>query len=525
MLIVAAGQVFVARPARGQAEERFALLVGNDLGGAGTQALLYARQDARRIRDVLIRVGNVKEENVISLLGEDASAVRRALDTLETRVKAAGARGARTTLIVYYSGHAKDGDLRLGSSRLAMDELRARVTRSQATLKLAIIDACQSGALTRTKGARKATAFEIESTSGAQASGTVMLTSSSFDEDAQESDHIGGSYFSHHFVSGLQGAADRSGDGKVTLAEAYAHAYSRTVASTAESAAGPQHPTFSYDLKGNGDFVLSDYARRREGLRLPAAAPAGTYFLVDTTGVVAAEIDKADNQERRVSIAPGIYKVKRRLPDRLRVGEVRVTPGELAVLDESRLVDTPFSDDPVKGVSRDLPGQWALTVGATSQAFFDEPTRESLFPSSGLLAAELSVSNFLRPGWVLGFDMAMGGGQGVVAQASGALGFETRQFNLGASIWADWPWLDGDLTPFFGARVAFLFLDRRFEEDALPAQFFSTFSPGLVGGMRYRLNRRLQLLGRARLHYLLYNVDVNRSLGFAELTLALGYDF
>lgn len=511
--------------AQAQTDVRFGLFVGNDLGGPGTSPLLYARQDARRMRDVLLRLGNLRDENTILLLGQDAAAFRQAVDALELRLRAAEARQERTTLIVYYSGHAKDGELRLGASRLPMDELRSRVSRSHATLKLALVDACHAGGFTRTKGARKAPAFEVEATSAAQASGTVLLTSSSFDEDAQESDHIGGSYFSHHFVSGLQGAADRSGDGKVTLAEAYAHAYARTVASTAESAAGPQHPTFRYELEGNGDFVLSDYTQRREGLRLPAAAPAGTYFLVDDRGVVAAELDKAANQERRVSVAPGVYKVKRRLADRLRVGQVRVVPGELAVLDEGRLHDTPFADDPVKGVARDLPGHFALSVGATSQAFFEKPTRESLFPPSGLLAAELTMSNFLRHDWVLGFDLAVGGGQGSVEDVAGGLSFETRQVNLGASLWAEWPWRDGDLAPFFGARMAFVFLDRRFEDEGLPAQFFSTFSPGLVGGLRYRLSRHMALLGRGRVHYLLYNVDQNRSLGFAELTLALGYDF
>ena len=51
----------------------------------------------------------------------------------------------------------------------------------------------------------------------------------------EESDLLGGSYFSHHLASGLLGDADRSADGRVTLAEAYAYAYERTVADTASS--------------------------------------------------------------------------------------------------------------------------------------------------------------------------------------------------------------------------------------------------------------------------------------------------
>src|SRR6185503_7024142 len=169
-------------------------------------------------------------------------------------------------LIVYYSGHAKDGALRLGDSQVPLGALKTRLGQAPFDVRIGIFDSCQSGALTRTKGARKAPAFEVDARSGRETRGTVILTSSASDEDSQESDQIGGSYFSHHLTSGLLGGADKSGDGRVTLSEAYAYAYDRTVADTADSTAGAQHPTFSYDLSGNGDLVLTDVAARREGL-------------------------------------------------------------------------------------------------------------------------------------------------------------------------------------------------------------------------------------------------------------------
>jgi uncharacterized caspase-like protein len=57
------------------------------------------------------------------------------------------------------------------------------------------------------------------------ASGEVVITSSSADELSQESDEVGGSYFTHYLLSGLRGAADTSGDGEVTLDEAYRYVY------------------------------------------------------------------------------------------------------------------------------------------------------------------------------------------------------------------------------------------------------------------------------------------------------------
>ena len=62
--------------------------------------------------------------------------------------------------------------------------------------------------------------------------GQVLITASSASEDAQESDAIQGSFFTHFLTSGLRGAADRDNDGKVTLGEAYEFAYAHTVSNT-----------------------------------------------------------------------------------------------------------------------------------------------------------------------------------------------------------------------------------------------------------------------------------------------------
>ena len=84
---------------------------------------------------------------------------------------------------------------------------------------------------------------------------TVLIASSSADEESQESDDIGASFFTHYLASGLLGDADSSGDGKVTLAEAYTYAYARTVGETAETRAGAQrrstHAHHHRDLHGS----------------------------------------------------------------------------------------------------------------------------------------------------------------------------------------------------------------------------------------------------------------------------------
>ncbi|HEY0706062.1 MAG TPA: caspase family protein [Polyangia bacterium] len=526
--VLRGGAALAQTPARGETLRRFALIVGNNEGGEDTRSLRYAGDDARKLHAVLTELGGVRREDATLLIDGTATEMWNALSGLEGRVQDARSRGQRTAIVVYYSGHAKDGALRLGKTRLPMDAVRYRLaSESRADVRIAIFDACRSGVVNRTKGARKGPAFEVAAEGAPDAQGMVFWSSSSADEDAQESDALGGSYFSHHLVSGLRGSADRSGDRRVTLSEAYEYAYARTVAETAETAAGAQHPTFSYDLKGNGNLVLAELGLGREGLYIPATAPAGIYYLVDAgRGVVSAEVIKAVAVDRVVALPPGRYKVKRRLADRLRIGDVRIDTGRFFTLDETRLTDASFADDPVKGGRAEAGVRVGLSVGGGMQAFFDAPTREGLFPPTGLFAAELSLRHFFRRDWIWAFDLALGQSEGtLVREAVGAtLPFRFRELGAGSSLLAEWT-LGDRLVPFVGGRLAFLLMSREFRGtgDTIPSQHLSTFSPGLVGGLHYRLWDDLHATLRGRVHYLHYNIDENRSLGYWELGAMLAY--
>jgi hypothetical protein len=515
----------VLAPAHASTQRRFALVVGNDVGGPETRPLLFASEDARRLHAVLTQLGGVASADAELLINRPADELLHALDSLEVRITQAQSHGERTVLIVYYSGHAKDGDLRLGDSRLSLTSLKARLVAAPADIRVGIFDSCRSGMITRSKGARRAPAFEIEANGSQETRGLVLLSSASADEDAQESDEIGGSYFSQYLVSGLRGDADRSRDRRVTLSEAYAYAYARTVAETAESAAGAQHPTFSFDLKGNADLVLTDLSNRREGLYVPVSAPTGTYYLVDGKGFIAAEVVKPADADRQIALPPGKYRVRRRLADRLRIGEFRVTEGQLVTLDESQLRDAPFSDDPVKGGRREPTVNLSLSMGASVQTFFDAPTRDSLFPTTGLLSAELQVRNFFRRGWLAGLDLAAGSAKGKVTRLEMPLPFRFSELTAGLSLATEWSLLRSRLSPYVGLRLAYLLLSRKFEDRTIPDQYFSTFSPGLVAGLRCQLVGGLAILARARVNYLLYNIDGNHSLGYWELSGGLAYDF
>jgi hypothetical protein len=525
VMLAATATLIAASPAVASPQRRFALIVGNDRGGPDTRPLRYAAEDARKMQTVLIQLGGASPADVSLILNQGAAEFWNAVIAMEMRMAEARMRGERAVFILYYSGHAKDGDLRLGDTRVRLDDVKGRLASAPADIRIGVIDSCHSGMVNRTKGARRAPAFEIEATGGDETKGLVLLTSASADEDAQESDEIGGSYFSHYLVSGLRGDADRSRDRRITLSEAYAYAYARTVADTAESSAGAQHPTFSYDLKGNADLVLTDISNRREGIYVPGSAPAGVYYFVDAAGFIAAEIQKPVDSDRQIALPAGHYRVRRRLADRLRIGEVQISNGQLTTLDEARLRDAPFSDDPVKGVAREAHVGVSLGVGAMVQSFFDRPTRDGLFPSTGLLGVELDVRDFFRRDWTWGFDVASGGTRGQTNRFGTELPFRFTELTGGTTLASEWRLADGALVPFVGVRLAFVLMSRKFDDPSIPDQFFATFTPGLLAGARYRLSKSFILHGRGRVHYLLYNVDENRSLGYWELSAGLAYDF
>ncbi len=337
---LAAALLLLAAPARAEVE-RFAVVVGNNLGSGEDAPLRYAESDAARVATVLREVGDVRPANLVLLRGEDADTVRRTLIAVNERVRAAG---SQTVLLVFYSGHADAEALHLGRSRLELSELEQLVRGSAARFRLLVLDACRSGALTRVKGGTPVPPFDVQVSERVPGEGAVFLTSSSASEDSQESDELKGSFFTQALVSGLLGAADADGDGKVTLREAYAYAYAATLRASSKSWAGTQHPTFQYEFRGQGDFVLT-VLQDPQGTRGWVVFPPGrTYLLFQDSadGQVVGEVAAGDNV-RRLSVRPGRYFVRGRAPDVLLEGTVEVAAGSTVTIDDSQLTRTAYA--------------------------------------------------------------------------------------------------------------------------------------------------------------------------------------
>jgi hypothetical protein len=337
-LILAAMVVMFAAPALAQPRiERFAVIVGNNLGSPGDMPLRYAEADAARVHDALVELGDFSPLNSVLLRGRDAKQVRAALLAMNERIRELRETpDAQAVLFVYYSGHADASALHLQGTTLDIAELRQHARGSAANFRLVVLDACRSGALTRVKGGQRAPPFALPAFSDdpLPGDGFAFLTASSANEDAQESDELQGALFTHAFVAGLLGAADSDGDGAVVLDEAYRYAYQATLRETSRSFAGIQHPTFHYDLRGRGQVVLTRPGRHAAS-RASLGFPAGLAFLLfrdSAEGPVAVEL-RESAAPTRLNLPAGRYFVRARASDVMYEGMFQAEPGS------SRLID------------------------------------------------------------------------------------------------------------------------------------------------------------------------------------------
>jgi hypothetical protein len=332
-LILALGQ----GAARAQAQQtRVAVVVGNNQGHDPARTLRYAEAEAVKLASLLRSAGDF--DSVVTVKGESRDAVEAALAAARAQLDRAHADGKRTLFLFYYSGHGDQEALELGSSRLPLRDLRSYLEQlTGADVRVAFVDACQSGALTGVKGGRRAPGYEIHLADPGSVRGMAIVTSSTANELSQESDDLQGSFFTHNFMAGLRGAADTSRDGQVTLGEVYQFAFRRTLASTAASLVGGQHPTYDYRMSGAGDVILSRTRPNDARLVFPREAGA-TYTVVHKgRGEVIAELASTSGDDFYLALPAGEYRVVRRVLASVSETTFSLTAGSSTTIETSTM--------------------------------------------------------------------------------------------------------------------------------------------------------------------------------------------
>lgn len=337
----------LADPAAGDATHlrRFAIVAGSNFGGAGRATLRYAIRDARSVAGVLGELGGVAPDDMSVLDEPDVTQLMSTLQGFRPRMQASH-NAERVELLFYYSGHSDEDGLLLGNERITYRELKAAIDELPADVRIIVLDSCSSGALTRLKGGFRRAPFLVDASS--RVKGHAFLTSSSADEAAQESDRVGGSFFTHFFVSGLRGAADHSADGKVTLDEAYHYAFQETLRRTEQSAAGPQHASYDIRLVGTGDLVMTDLRSGAADLELGRGI-TGNVLVRTADGTLLAEVRKMDDRPRVLSVPPGRYQVRVEEAGRARGARVTLEQGQRVVVQGDQLDELPVERTLLRG--------------------------------------------------------------------------------------------------------------------------------------------------------------------------------
>lgn len=420
------------------------IAVGNNQGRADEPELRFAERDAERVADVLRELGRVEPSDELVLRGTSADGFRTAL--LRTNAELRRIEGP-TALVVYYSGHADAEGLHLGASTMRFDELETIVESSPAQVRVLILDACRSGGITRVKGVSPAEPFEIQLQDRLDVEGFAIITSSAESEDSQESDGLRASFFTHHLVSGLRGAADADGDLRVSLQEAYAYAYRETLRSSGKTLM-LQHPTYAYAIEGKGDFVLTHLSDGKGRFGALRVEEPGIYLVHDDgeRNLVTAEL-RVREGGARVLLAPGRYFVQRRARQSYREYEVDIARDRTTELAKVGYRDVRYARLLRKG-GGEAASVHSVRVGVEARGALlqDYPAVPSGVLAYGLDLAEISLGLGLRVG------------------RSGAGAAPTRDYTeLGLRVRADRYFDFVELSLSVGAFIEAMWVQQRFD--------------------------------------------------------------
>lgn len=405
---------------------RFALVAGVNQGGVNRTTLKFATRDAETFAQVMEDLGGVSPEDRLLLLNPRKADLLQGLSDLIAKMAATRNSASRTEAIFYYSGHSDETGLLLQGDLLGYQELRDAMHKMPAEVRIAVVDSCSSGALTRAKGGKRRAPFLLDAST--QLQGHAFLTSSSANEVAQESDRIGASFFTHFLVSGLRGAADMSGDGRVTLTEAYQFAFNETLAKTENSRAGAQHANYDIDLSGSGDLVMTDLRTTSAALVLSEDI-SGRLFIRDDKGQLAVELFKTRDRLVELGISPGDYSVMLDDRGKLSRAQIELTQSGKFVLQREQF--------------EKVEGEYYTTRGNT---FYDPADYDVEYASFSLLPT-FSSSGGRKTLKHFSFNLIAGYGdrlEGVeISPAINVTGESVTGVQLAAGVNLDWGNLNG----------------------------------------------------------------------------------
>ena len=243
--------------------ENLALFIGVDEGLPRERTLKYASRDAVSMAGVFRELGSYSKDKLYLLVNPTLERVRLTLREIRGRVLELRRTGSQTSVLLYYSGHGSAEGLHMRGKIVSRREVGDLLDSLECDLKIVILDACESGDFLRRKGGVLYEDREILKQDELESRGTILLSSSSSGEQAQESEDYKGAVFSHHLINGLKGLADYDSNREVTLLEAFDYARASTRLEEIDGLTEQQNPSYDFDVVGKSDPVLTRLERVR----------------------------------------------------------------------------------------------------------------------------------------------------------------------------------------------------------------------------------------------------------------------
>ncbi len=531
---------------------RFLVSAGANRGAKDRAPLKYAVSDAEAIARILQEMGGVAPSDSIVLREPSLKVLQETLDSLRSKIANLREANVRYEVVFYYSGHADQKGLLLGAELFPYQNLRRWMDGLSADLKISILDGCSSGAITRMKGGKKQKAFLVDESSTMR--GYAFLTSNTEHEAAQESERVKGSFFTYYLMTGMRGAADVSGDGKVTLDEAYQFAYQETLARTLKTQGGTQHPAFDMNLVGTGNVVITDVRQTSAGLLLGEDL-TGRVFIRTENNQLVAELQKPVGRAIELGLEPGKYNLDLQRPSQIAVAAVDLKAGERLVLRSSAFQAVPGEPTVTRGdlgagqtssAAAETPQPWlrrsrielGITVWQSSTGTNTSSgtgvggvSTVAQNPSSGVL----SYSYRLRPNLAIGVDFS--GGYSIAATQVGSSGVSTgsadlysltpalKYYPLKSSLkTAIHPYVKTKVGAYLAANAGTVVAGGV----AVRAETSAVFGASFAVGMDLRLSRRFLLSVDGGYHVLPdfpAAVGGKKNYSGAEISVGIGWQF
>lgn len=335
-----------AQNQEGQGVERYALYVASNQGGEDRATLRYAGSDAEKLSETMIELGGVKKQNSFILIDSTKAEIDGAFKNITAIINNSKANAKRVEFLFYYSGHSDENALLLGEETYDYSELKAKISEVPSDIHVVVLDSCFSGNFIRAKGGSRQKSFLVDDSSVVK--GHAYLSSSSETESSQESDDIEASYFTQALITGLRGAADTSGDNRVSLNELYYYAFNETLKQTETSAIGTQHPSFDITLVGSGDLVLTDISTADAILVLPSEA-RGRFLVRTLEGTLAAEINKAEGTVMSLALPTGFYSITLVGDKATAQSQIKLSHNDVITLETDSLAQIALSQGVARG--------------------------------------------------------------------------------------------------------------------------------------------------------------------------------